>query len=205
MGKQRDFSREVLITSRLDLVSQLGEYHQVKTGFELNYDDLHENIGVVQLSPPLYKMDVFHVIPLRLAYYAQDKIEFKGMIANLGVRMDYTNRRYNYYTNLYSSDYNVDSLSQAPVASIKPFFYVSPRIGISHPISTKSKLFFNYGHFYSEPGVSTLFTLRQREAGNFDRIPNSNLKPERTIAYELGFEQQFGDDIYFTFRVITGI
>ncbi len=194
MGKQRDFSREVLITSRLDLVSQIGEYHQLKTGFELNYDDLNENSGVVQLSPPLYKMNIFHVIPLRLAYYAQDKIEFKGMIANLGVRMDYTNRRYNYFTNLYSSDYNIDSLSQAPVASVKPFFYVSPRIGISHPISTKSKLFFNYGHFYSEPDVSTLFTMRQREAGIFDRIPNSNLKPERTIAYELGFEQQFGDD-----------
>lgn len=194
MGKQRDFSREELITSRLDLVSQLGNYHQLKTGIELNYDDLHENSGVVQLSPPLYKMNIFHVIPLRLAYYAQDKIEFKGMIANLGVRLDYTNRRYDYYTNLFSSDFNVDSLYLVPTARIKPFFYVSPRIGISHPISTKSKLFFNYGHFYSEPDVNTLFTLRQREAGNFDRIPNSDLKPERTIAYELGFEQQLGDE-----------
>jgi outer membrane receptor protein involved in Fe transport len=194
MGKQRDFSREELITSRLDLVSQLGNYHQLKTGFEFNYDDLHENSGVVQLSPPLYKMNIFHVIPLRLAYYAQDKIEFKGMIANLGVRMDYTNRRYDYYTNLYSSDFNVDSLYLVPTASIKPFLYVSPRIGISHPISTKSKLFFNYGHFYSEPDVNSLFTLRQREAGNFDIVPNSELKPERTIAYELGFEQQLGDE-----------
>ena len=197
MGKQRDYSRENLITSRLDIVSQLGDYHQLKTGFEFNYDDLNENSGIIQYNPPLVKMNIFRRIPIRLAYYAEDKIEFKGMIANLGVRLDYTNRRSTYLTNLFSSDFNVDSISIAPTATVKPFFYVSPRIGISHPISTKSKLFFNYGHFYSEPSVGMLYTFREREAGNYDFVPNSDLKPERTIAYELGFEQQFGEDYLF--------
>jgi len=198
-GKQRDFSREGLLTSRLDLVSQLNDFHQLKTGLQFTYDDLNENDGIVQYSPPLVKMNLFHVIPLIASYYAEDKIEFQGMIANLGVRFDYTNRRTSYFSNIYSSDFNTDSINVAEKSKVRPFFYISPRIGISHPISTKSKLFFNYGHFYSEPNVDMLYSLRQRETGVYDIIPNSDLKPERTIAYELGFEQQFGN--YYLFHI----
>ncbi len=196
-GKERDYSRETLINARLDFVSQLNDYHQIKAGFEFNYDDMDMNHGLIQISPPLVKYDKFRQIPIKLACYAQDKIEFSGMIANIGVRLDYTDRRGTYYTDLFSNHYTVDSISYVPSESIKPLLYVSPRVGISHPISTKSKLFFNYGHFYDEPGVTYLYNKRERYGGFYDRIENSNLKPQRTIAYELGFEQQIGDEYLF--------
>ncbi len=197
MGKQRDFSREGLLTARLDLTSQLNDFHNIKTGFEFTLDDLDMKTGIVIYNPPLIKMDVFRRIPIRGAYYLQDKIEFQGMIANLGVRLDYINRRGDYYSNLFTQYFNIDSLDSAPTKKIQPFFFVSPRIGIAHPISTHSKLFFNYGHFYSEPDVNVLFASRQRYGGFIDQVPNSNLKPERTIAYELGFEQQFLENYLF--------
>lgn len=196
-GKERDYSKETLINTRFDIVSQLNDNHQIKAGLEFNYDDMNMNHGLIQISPPLVKFDQFRQIPIKMAMYAQDKIEFSGMIANLGLRLDYTDRRGTYYTNLFSDYYNVDSLYLAPTERIKPFLYVSPRVGISHPISEKSKLFFNYGHFYDEPGVNYLYNKRERYGGFYDRIENSNLKPQRTIAYELGFEQQIGNEYLF--------
>ncbi|MDP3147707.1 MAG: TonB-dependent receptor [Ignavibacteria bacterium] len=196
-GKERDFSREILINTRFDLVSQVDKSNQIKTGIEFNYNDLNMNHGLVQISPPLLKMDTFRQIPIKAACYVQDKIEFLGMVANLGIRLDYTNRRGTYYTDLFSNWFNADSLNFAPTSKIKPFFYLSPRVGISHPISEMSKLFFNYGHFYDEPDVLYLYNKREREAGTYDRVENSNLKPQRTIAYELGFEQQFGEEYLF--------
>ena len=196
-GKERDFSRETLINTRLDLVSQVNDNHQVKTGFEFNYDDMDMDNGLIQISPPLVKYDKFRRIPVKLAFYTQDKIEFSGMIANLGVRLDYTDRRGSYYTNIFSDYFTVDSLLQVPTERVKSFLYVSPRIGISHPISERSKLFFNYGHFYDEPGATYLYNKRERYGGYYDRIENSNLKPQKTIAYELGFEQQLGEDYLF--------
>ncbi len=194
---QRDSSREILLTSRVDLVSQIGDYNQVKTGLQFNMDDMHENSGIVILSPPLIKFNVFHRTPIIAAYYAQDKIEFKGMIANLGIRLDYMDRGGGYYTDPYSADFYVDSLNLVPTANIKPFFFVSPRIGISHPITDRSKLFFNYGYFYSEPDVNYLYVQGETSGGVINIVPNANLKPERTIAYEVGFEQQLGNDYLF--------
>ena len=98
---------------------------------------------------------------------------------------------------MFSDYFTLDSLILVPTKKIDPFFYVSPRVGISHPISPKSKLFFNYGHFYDEPGVLYLYNKRERYGGFYDRVANSNLKPQRTIAYELGFEQQFGSEYLF--------
>ncbi len=196
-GKERDYSREILINTRFDIVSQIDKYNQIKTGFEYNYNDLNMNHGLIDLSDALVKMDKFRRIPIKLAFYAQDKIEFSGMTANLGVRLDYTNRKGTYFTDMYSNYFEVDSIGYVGNADIKPFVYISPRVGISHPISEKSKLFFNYGHFYDEPGVLYLYNKRERYGGYYDRIENTNLKPQRTIAYELGFEQQFGDEYLF--------
>ncbi len=198
-GKERDFSREELINARFDFVSQVNASNQLKTGLEVNYDKMHLNTGLVQYSPPMVKMNEFKRQPLRLAGYVQDKLEFKGMIANLGLRVDYTTRSGAYYTDMFSSFYEVDSVDFAPTSTIEPYLLVSPRLGISHPISDMSKLFFNYGHFYDEPDVEYLYIVRERENGDLDRIPNSNLRPQKTIAYELGFEQQFGSDYLLHF------
>lgn len=196
-GKERDYSRETLINTRFDLISQIDKYNQIKTGFEFNYNDLDMDHGLVQITPPLIKHDKFRQIPIKVAGYFQDKVEFSGMIANLGLRVDYTNRRGTYYTDMFSDYFTLDSLTLVPTEKIDPLFYLSPRVGISHPIGEKSKLFFNYGHFYDEPGVLYLYNKRERYGGFYDRIENSNLKPQRTIAYELGFEQQFGDEYLF--------
>ena len=36
---------------------------------------------------------------------------------------------------------------------------LSPRVGISHPISTTAKIFFNYGHMYQRPAMYDLYRI----------------------------------------------
>jgi hypothetical protein len=72
---------------------------------------------------------------------------------------------------------------------------VSPRIGISHPVSENSKIFFNYGHFYQPPRSIYLYALHQRqdEGWKLREGGNPRLKMEKTIAWEIGYEHNLFD------------
>ncbi len=81
----------------------------------------------------------------------------------------------------------------------KPKYQISPRFGVAYPITDRGVIHFSYGHFlqvptfmhlYQNPGfkVSTASSLQ----GVFG---NPDLKPQRTVMYELGLQQQITDDI----------
>ncbi|MCB0287305.1 MAG: TonB-dependent receptor, partial [Calditrichaeota bacterium] len=65
--------------------------------------------------------------------------------------------------------------------------YLSPRLGISHPMTASSKIFFNYGHFYQPPVNDQLYF--NRPSGTSANIPRVDIEWPRTIAYEIGYEQ----------------
>jgi outer membrane receptor protein involved in Fe transport len=82
---------------------------------------------------------------------------------------------------------------------------VSPRLGISFPITDKGIIHFSYGHFFQIPSFSNLYV-------NPDEIMNPNgslttvmgnpdLKPERTVKYELGLQQALAEDLALDFTV----
>jgi len=75
---------------------------------------------------------------------------------------------------------------------VKNHFTVSPRVGISFPITAQSKFYFNYGHFRSNPPYYTMYLYRYRYTKNglYD-MSNPNLAPPRTISYELGTAYNF--------------
>ncbi len=68
---------------------------------------------------------------------------------------------------------------------------VSPRIGLSHPIGSVAKIFVNYGHFYQWPNAIQMYRTRldTRRGFRVREFGNPALKPERTIQYEVGYEQ----------------
>jgi len=73
--------------------------------------------------------------------------------------------------------------------------YVSPRLGVSFPITEKSKLYFNYGHFYQRPAVSFMYNMVINPGGV--TVPTPNLTMGKTISYEFGYEQMIPLDILF--------
>ncbi len=199
MGGWMNLGRDQSVNSTTSLLfsitSQLDENNQVKSGFQFYYNDYNINSGTYSPSMSTWTRSLqYHIFPYRLGGYAQDKLEFQGFIANVGVRLDYSNPNTDYlnldpYSNLFSAGAGNQITQEAPKVKANSEFYVSPRIGISHPITENSKLYFNYGHFVSEPSSSYRFRLQQESNGQVDYMGNPNMRFEKTISYELGYEQ----------------
>ena len=68
---------------------------------------------------------------------------------------------------------------------------VSPRLGVSFPITDRGILHFSYGHFYQLPTLRRLYKASIFGANISPIIGNADLKPEKTVLYEFGLQQQF--------------
>jgi outer membrane receptor protein involved in Fe transport len=199
MNLGRDAS--VITTTKLDadLVTQLNESNEIKTGFAVTYNDY--NIKSFTESPSYdtwNRSQVFREFPYRIGAYLQDKLEFEGFIANLGLRLDYSSPNGQWYRlgefdDLLRSGSGNLIESQAPVEDTKSNLYLSPRLGVAHPITVNSKLYFNYGHFIQEAASSYRFRLQRENNGLVTSIGNPDLGYEKTVAYELGYEHSLFD------------
>ncbi|MGQ9561271.1 MAG: TonB-dependent receptor [Candidatus Oleimicrobiaceae bacterium] len=199
MNLGRDKSVIQTSSLRFDLTSQVDTRNQVKGGFQLVYNDLNiksytENPGMSTWN----RTQTYHRFPYRVGAYVQDKLEFQGFIANVGLRLDYTDPngiRYALqpYDKLYREGYGKTIETAAPVEDAKAHLYLSPRLGVSHPITENSKLYFNYGHFLQEAASTYRFRLQREANGLVTSIGNPNLEEERTVAYELGYSQNLFD------------
>ena len=189
----RDASKISSTAFKFDLTSQVGFTHQFKTGLEVVYNDLNVDYGTVNLVfPESNNYASWHETPLRAALYVQDKIETKGFIANLGLRLDYNDPSTQWIDvdpfdkSFYSSRYDpATPFSTQPARSELLF---SPRLGISHPITVNSKLFFNYGHFNQLPTYEQIFRLSRGAFSQVLNIGDPNLALARTVSYELGYD-----------------
>lgn len=201
MSNARDSSRVITYNLQGDYTSQLNRFLQLKTGLEFNLADTRVNYGRYDaFLPSGNSHSTWEKTPVRGAAYAQSKLEFRGMIANLGLRLDYFNAGGDWityddpFTNAFSARFahHIDSLlAKEPTARLVK---LSPRMGVSFPVTAVSKLFFNYGHFRSLPDPNNIYLIRPfTETGQISRVANPNNPLPKTIAYELGYEQAFFD------------
>ena len=76
---------------------------------------------------------------------------------------------------------------------------VMPRLAFSFPISTEANFFAHYDILVQRPPSGTLATPRDFfyftdfSYGSNNPLPNPNLKPEKTIDYEVGFQQKLSN------------
>ncbi|MGA3287996.1 MAG: TonB-dependent receptor [Bacteroidota bacterium] len=196
----RDSSKLNTLTIKGDITSQYTKEHMFKAGIEFSYFDLKMNYGTVN---PVYS-DVDwvkqHYNPYRISAYVQDKIEAYGFVANLGVRMDMSNPNTDWVIidpfspagqAFYSSAYS-DTIQYAETR-VKPQVSFSPRLGISHPITENSKLYFNYGHFQEMPAYDEIFRIGRGAAHDMRNYGDASMVQAKTVSYELGFDQSLFD------------
>jgi outer membrane receptor protein involved in Fe transport len=194
-GGARDYGEVHTLNVKFDLTSQLDKYNQIKTGFEFIYDDLYTHYESNRFESRLtqdYKVEWSHY-PYRLGAYIQDKLEFEGMIANVGVRVDYNEPNCDWFTvDPYSKYFSLKykwQLYDAPQEKAKGHLAISPRLGISHPISENVKLYFSYGHFYSMPRSADMYRIEWGVmSAGIGAIGNPNAAIPKTVAYELGVD-----------------
>src|SRR5436309_847809 len=87
----RDTTVVAIFNFKADITSQLDRYNQVQAGLEFAYTD--NNVNYANRDERLTSSNtrsVWHTFPKQGAAYLQDKIEFEGMITNVGLRLDYS-------------------------------------------------------------------------------------------------------------------
>ena len=192
---------------KFDMVNQFNIYNQFKFGTEFFYTDLFVNRLRVKGDrtrvdvgnrPSDWKSREYNAYPWRGSAYFQDKIEIKGMIANIGVRFDYFHSNTTNYLvdpfSKYMSEPSEGTVNDSiPSRPSKGRLKISPRIGIAHPITDNAKLYFNYGHFYAYPSNDQLFAILRGKEQIIEKYGNPDADLPRTIAYELGVELNLWD------------
>jgi len=140
--------------------------------------------------------------PYNLGIFVQDRLDYRGLIVQGGLRFDYfdyKSKRFRDIHRPFDPDFTgVSVLRESDFESSKKFTRLSPRLGISFPISAKTQMHVNYGIFYQRPDLNNLysglnFTYARIGAGSYYPHPSPNLGPETITQYEVGMTHQLGD------------
>jgi len=192
-----------------DFTYNVSTKNRIKAGIEMSFQQM-QLIDIYQpwIKPLGLNNDIYTVYPAFGDFYAQQSLTFKGMILNYGLRLDYW----------FPGKYVDDAVNDTSVATIpdqtrsayeddtynifgqRAKLSLSPRVGISHPITNNQTLFFSYGHFSKRPKPQFVYAKLdpQSAKSTFQKFGNPNLNPETTVAYELGIRNQFTNDDVLT-------
>ena len=141
------------------------------------------------------------------AFYIQDRISFQGMTLNFGFRTDY------WIPGRYVENAILDTNSIIITDQARDLFFketykmpwfgdpyrlkarLSPRFGISHPITDNDVLYFYYGHFSQLPTFQYVYAkINSKSQSTYQVFGNPNLDPKTTVQYELGVKHKFSED-----------
>jgi outer membrane receptor protein involved in Fe transport len=193
------FTKEKTRTVSFDggFTSQVTKAHLFSTGIQVNsyLIDVSNFISVRSTR----ELENYRAHPLEGAAYVQDKMEFQGLIANVGLRLDLWYSGVDYYSDLYTPFGNPDSLGRFnPLSTDRKkspvYARLQPRLGFSFPISTNTVFHLNYGAFMQRPSFQYIVSRRLGQRLNDPLIlGNPRLKPETTDSYDIGVVQSLGE------------
>jgi len=233
-----------------DLTSQVTKHHLIKTGLIFSYHQfdkvVHEGSSGLPPSSSAFAQvnDIIPITnrPYEGALYVQDKIEIGGMVINAGLRFDFFNANKNLSSTIYDplmiSDSTVGHTGSVGSISYRqdgsgpgyvktPTRYaISPRLGISHPITESTVLHFMFGIFNQRPSWNKIVAnpvvwtnKLPSDADSYLNLPDTTLVTyryygqkvgnpaltwEKMTQYEVGFEQnianQFSLDVTMYYK-----
>jgi len=203
MGFAMDRSFNSTTTLKADYTLQTSANNEIKTGMNFVYTEYQIDSWNDHPTNAFWRYyNEWFQNPYRIGAYLQDKLEYKGMILNTGIRVDYSQANAEWfaldtYDDQLNSNNGFDLEESAERFKTKGVFKVSPRLAISHPISERAKIYFNYGHFNALSPSQYRFTVDRLGAGSVNKLGSPELEYATTVAYELGFEQNLMDKYLF--------
>lgn len=179
-------SKTHTVDLKADLVWQIGRQNELKSGFEVKQHRLRL-FDIYDPTRDFPYINDYDQKPLEASAYLQDKIEYAYLTVNIGLRFDYANAR---------TKFRANPLDLASERSVKPKWQLSPRIGIAHPVSERTKLHFAYGHFFQNPEYQYFYENRQYDLNVREPLfGQPDLDAEKTVAYETGLAHQFSNSL----------
>ncbi|KAA3618658.1 MAG: TonB-dependent receptor [Calditrichaeota bacterium] len=201
-GVSWDDSYGKRLNIKLAMTDQFHRAHELKTGIEFTSNEIvQDRIHWHDDDPAKLYETNFDAKPLEFAAYIQDKVEFSGMVANFGLRYDRydangtywdVHRILEYATN--KEAYDAAQADTFFTRKAEPRSYVSPRVGVSFPITEDSKVYFNYGHFVQMTQNEALYpTILDGEKDRVQWMGNPYLDYQKSYNFELGYDQNVFD------------
>ncbi|MCX6011831.1 MAG: TonB-dependent receptor, partial [Chloroflexi bacterium] len=133
--------------------------------------------------------------------------EYEDVILNVGLRYDYIDIDALDMVDPIKPDLSVNKSNNGLIpdgwVKTSPFSAVSPRIGLSFPVTDRTVFHAQYGKFIQQPDLNQSYIgydayASQLSSGLFDaNMRGPGLRPTRTTQYELGFSQQIADFMSF--------
>ncbi|MEL6651986.1 MAG: TonB-dependent receptor [Bacteroidota bacterium] len=152
--------------------------------------------------------DFWRVRPATGGFFFSDEIQYKGIIAVLGARLNY------WAPGKYADEAVANP--EAPVLDATRQAYneqtfgllgrrwkarILPRLRVSFPVTENNVLYFNYSHAMRLPhprfvyaGLDPVYSDRSF----LSNLGNPNINPEVTVSYELGLKSQLAKDLALT-------
>lgn len=181
--KARTYSVDASITS------QITKSHLLNAGVQANFYKIDVN--------DLYSFNVlqsgganrYSAMPKEASLYVQDKMEFEGMIAKVGLRFDGYDESITYIRNPYTPQADSTRVKVPLVGRLQP------RVGISFPVSENTVFHLNYGSFVQRPSFQ--YFLPPLTYNTSWTTGNPALEPEVTYQYDVGVTQGLGEGFTF--------
>jgi len=193
----------------------LNETHRLRLGVEMKFmeyqwiDITRPWVGApIQIDEDTFSetnrlgasSDIWNVSPARGAFYISDQIRYQGLIANIGMRLEY------WFPGSYVDNFVDDPLSPIPNSIREDYksdtfnFFgrrfkmrMLPRINVSFPVRENMVMYFNYSHKSKLPHPSYVYAGLDpffQDRSFLSDLGNPNLDPEVDISYEIGFRYQ---------------
>ncbi|CAN5600837.1 hypothetical protein BH23BAC4_BH23BAC4_00390 [soil metagenome] len=144
--------------------------------------------------------DIWRVQPIRGGFWTTTQIRYRGLIANLGGRMDY------WFPGAYVDDLVEQEVYTIPQTIREGYLQdtnslfgrrfkmnILPRLRVSFPVRDNQVMFFNYAHTSRLPHPTFVYAGLDpfyQSRSFFADLGNPNLNPEIDINYEIGLRTQ---------------
>ncbi len=196
-------------TFKTTYTNQIDNYNKMRAGFEYEWYNIFDHDVDLASGGNVYGQNLGKsdlggqpgqeaIRPYIFAAFAEDKMEYQGMIVNFGLRFDFFDPNWdNIPSDLENPVENPSTGGEVndPVSADRKFYW-SPRLGIAHPITDQDVMYFNYGRYFQIPSFFKLYrNVNWDFSGAFPMVGNANLEPEITTSFELGLRHQIGMDM----------
>jgi len=197
-----------VMTLKADLTSQVTSNHQLRAGAQLRLHSVNQDRRSTVISPTDIDpavgvlLEQYDKKPMEVGVYAQDRIEFSGLIMNIGARVDGFDPDAAEFVNFYTPYIYppTGSFNVGPRAAFVPYrgdkvkmkWFFSPRIGVSHPITENATMYFSFSRT-SQPLPFSQIYVGYNNVNN-PSLPNqmrANQDPYKSTNYEFGASWEF--------------
>jgi hypothetical protein len=205
-----DNYKTIVNALRADITSQVTFNHQLKAGVllklnDISFTDRNSTLGAdaTDLRARLF-VEKWAFYPSEFGLYASDRMEFGGLVLNIGGRLDRFDINAsdiaNYYKYYQTDTIAVDGIGlryNVPIRATEKepaIWFFSPRIGVSHPVGDQAALFFSYSRQGAPVPYSRLYSaysLLFGAPGSFPNFVSLHSDLIKSSNYEIGVQWEF--------------